>query len=308
MVFETFGERNKNNGGGGKETYKYIGEKIEKNTPQERDFTNDPYETAEINRDLKSIEQYQQKKKIEKERGIADSKIEEYAIVKGLGEDDWFGDYQRDEDIIGEKGRDATTYFASEYDDFTNHIDAVVVVKNADTKYKTLPFAIDMTYRENLSELNQKFGWKHRKLGLAGLAEVKYFEDSDAFEEPEIPKGKIEVLPRFVVGFSESLADELVKGELGRSDWDKLALEELETKAKFCVLNELKDQAGQLLGVLEDKREESLEMRQLYNKVRLLDGYFGNALETARQGDVRGLEDYIDEDRVARRLLTRKLG
>lgn len=114
-------------------------------------------------------------------------------------------------------------FLTSEYDDYVNHIDAICLMDNACSDFKPVPFALDMTYNVDPEKLDKKMSWPHpnKTVGVPGLMTARYFEDTFN-AKPLLKKGKIEIMPRFVIGFNPELSNEITELRMTNSGWDSL--------------------------------------------------------------------------------------
>lgn len=300
--------------GGGNRVYNWgdIRRDIEDETPKEDDFT-DVYSPDEITADKVQVQRIKDRLGIKPEQGISDSRVQEYAIAEDIGEMDWFGeDKRRDEIFVDGKGQNAVVFLSSEYDDFKNHIDAVCVICNADSGFEPVPFALDMTYNKNAEQLDKKMAWRHpfKSVDMPGLATAKYFEDDKSFgDKPLVEKGRIAVMPRFVVGFSPELSTEITELRMTSDGWGTLRREELSAKAKWCILIELKAQSEQVVKALEKRQGESALLDAAYQQAKALDRYFDGAIKAAKDMDKEHpeWEKYARKDEVVNEILSRKI-
>lgn len=283
---------------------------VRNETPNEDDF-DDVYSKDSIRADKNRIDKIKQQLGIESEFGISQSRIQEYAISQEIGEMDWFAEEEdlRSQQLFGEdgeKGQQTVVFLSSEFDDFTNHIDAICMMNNACSGFKPVPFALDMTYNTNLDKLNQKMSWRHANcaVNMPGLATARYFEDTFS-PEPEIEKGRIPIMPRFIIGFDPDLSQEITELRMSNNAWESLRREELSTKAKWCVLWELKAQSKQLLGMLESIDPRNALVEEAYQQVKALDEYFDGAIEASKKKDAKHPEwmSYVDRDAVANAII-----
>ena len=165
--------------------------------------------------------------------------------------DDWFDE----SGFLGDDEKSSSLNAAptAKCDDNFNHIDAVLAINNGMTRYNSLPFAIDLTYNTDPSDMKKKFQWKHcygktddapqgvsefgeiisekddagndrsmyklldlkyrRGLKIPGFASAKYFEDKKDSWTPMHEKGRITVMPRLVVGYSPEIIQTMADGE-----------------------------------------------------------------------------------------------
>lgn len=283
---------------------------IEDQIPSERDFgNNDPYSDEEVTRDLTKINQIKSDPNYKTEVGLNDSKIQEYATAMEIGEMDWFGE-ELSHDILfpDDKGANTIVFMTSEFDDHINHADIVCVANNSFSNFEPLPFALDLTYNTDEDGLDKKFSWLHpsKDINLPGFCTIKYLEDTFSYK-PAFEKGRIEVMPRFVIGFNPELAEQITKERMSNNPWGSLSRIEPSTKAKFCVLKELKNESEQMLKYLSEHKNGNQNLENLHKQVEALDKYFDNALEVARANDSHNFEGYSNRDEVASAILSRKI-
>lgn len=280
---------------------------VDDETPKEIDFK-DVYKEANIRADLQKIANIKRRNGIKGEFGISDSRVQEFATAQEIGEMDWFQEERQRESLFNDdRGEWTKVFLSSEFDDFCNHVDAVGIMCNADSDFRAVPFALDMTYNTTDEKLSEKFGWRHPKLGETGLATVKYFEDTFS-TVPAIEKGRIFALPRFVIGFSPELSHEITELRMTSDGWGSLRRDELTTKAKWCVLRELKEQSEQMVTKLGARQNEP-EFRKLYADVKSLDKYFDDAIKSASEADASHPDwiSYPDRDEVFQAITGRRI-
>ena len=282
-------------------------------TPKERTFI-DVIPPKEVVADVEKVREYKEEMGIEEELGISDSRIQEYITLKEIGVMDWFGEKERAGELFTEnkKGEGYTIkrFLTSEFDDFMNHIDGVCVVKNDATGSIPTPFALDMTFR---TDLDQKMSWRHhdKDVNLPGFTSAKYFKGMpQKYGKPTIKKGRVPIMPRFVIGYSEEISNEIAEIRRLKNPWDRPRREELSTKAKWCVLKELKAQSEQMLAYLEANGYDDARgtlMGKAYSEVRDLDKYFAGSIEVASKKDQNhpDWEAYADSDPVVQAILSR---
>lgn len=278
--------------------------KIAAITPKERDFT-DVYDKTIISKDLGLVNRIKQRNHINPNDpyGMSDSKIQEYTLAREIAGQDYFLEAARQSngDFNTNLTQTPQVYLTSEYDDFCNHIDAVCVINNNLTDGKPLPFALDMTYNNDYEDLGRKFSWVHpyKNVGLPGFATVKYFPGSSD-KGANLPKGKIKILPRFVIGVSPDITNELGKINVSGTAWDEPRHEELTERVRYSVLDELYSQASrikkQLVETSYDKQDPL--MKQAEFQIDALEKYFKGALDTAKSVDVHGGMKLATKDRA----------
>ena len=285
-----------------------IRKEIKETRPDVRAFGGGvPYSDEEIEEDLQRLQKIKSGPEYTKDEiGVSESELQEYATVLEMSSADWFGDSLRDSELFLDGDGAPTTIFpTSEYDDHVNHIDAICVMQNAYSDYKPLPFALDLTYNTSL-KLDEKFHWRHpsREIDLPGFCMAKYFEDSANFPEA-LPKGRIEVMPRFVIGFDKTLSEKILHGQMvDASSWDALKYEEPSEKAKFCVLKELDMQATQAADFFSEHEEDKPIFKELKGRIVALKQYFDGALKIAEANDTQKFEAYAEKDPVFQALAT----
>lgn len=289
--------------------WKDIRRDVASETPRETDFS-DVYSEKDIQSDLDRINRIKLRNGIAPEVGISDSRVQEYSVQQEIGEMDWFHENDREDILFPEgQGFQSATFLTSDYDDFCNHVDAVCLVDNALTDFQPVPFALDMTY--NVTEkLDEKMSWPHpdKRINSSGFCTVKYFEDTFN-SEPLLEKGRISVMPRFVIGFSPELSEHITELRMTSDGWGSLQRDEFSAKAKHCVLNELDIQSAQMLDFLEPRQDQSETFSALYSQVKSLHNYFQGALETANQADLSHPDwvSYPSRDSVYQAITSRKI-
>lgn len=239
-----------------------------------------------------------------------DSDVQEYVTVQYLQLDDWFGEGERDENN-GEPPfiRDGDEYgkaiLTSRYDDYVNGADVICVAKNRDTEFEPVPFVLDLTYNSDPEKIYEKMHRYHSKEEIAGFTSIRYFSDDDSVSGvPIIKKGGIDILPRFVVGYSNEISDKLVDDLVQGVQYGDTTLS---NKAKCYVLAELKSQSEQMLKFFEEEyRGNSASMNRMMHDVECLDRYFAGAIDVARKKDPSLPEHtyaWGNKDEVAKQIL-----
>ena len=197
-----------------------------------------------------------------------------------------------------------------EFDDYMNHIDAICVMNNSKSGYKPLPFSLDITYNVDPEKLDKKMSWEHRAAKIPGFATAKYFEDTFSCDsENKLKKGRIEIMPRFVIGYSPSLSEEITSLRKMSNGAQSTRRDILSNRAKWCFLKELSEQADQMLNYLEDHHNESDLLEKAFNDVKCLKEYFDGAIEVARAADEPNheYENYVYKDEVAATILSKSI-
>lgn len=297
-------------------------------TPKPASFAWSHYPVEEVRSDERVLEAlkrspFYRRDELNGERTGA--KLLEKTFMDAVELDDWFAE----EELYGDDPEyDAlTTFPAAEVDDAFNHIDMIGVVRNEATGHQAVPFAIDLTYNTDPDKMRQKFTWRHvygkseaapaeasefgeigrtlrlhERLGLKipGFATAKYFEDLNDPMAPRLPKGRITVMPRFVVGYNPDLVDALTGAPADREAYvrrygerayqDKMReYQQAKRCARWCTLLECAEQAADLhemmdgLGANETRQMCSEELAMARQQIAALDGYFQRALVAARQ-------------------------
>lgn len=136
-------------------------------------------------------------------------------------------------------------------------------------------------------------------LKIPGFASAKYFEDMNDSWHPIHKKGRIPVMPRFVIGYSADLADVLAKGSPATEIKEKYGEQEYlrrrrdylmaEKRAKWCTLMECAEQAEQIAAMV-DRLPESMaenmnekELAEAKKQIAAMKEYFSGALEMAEK-------------------------
>lgn len=306
-------------------------------TPQPESFKDSVYPAEEVQADEEALQHLREAPNYKEQDERADAKILEKIFTEFAEQDDWFGEemlYADDPDW-----RAFSSVPASEIDDNFRHFDTIGTVANRITDYNVVPFAIDLTYNTDPEKIHKKFNWKHvygkselapvgvsefgqvqqtkgahgqdyrqlkrlplrqqAGLKIPGFASAKYYEDTNSMWDPALPKGRIKVMPRFVVGFNPELADILAQGEpdkyetimkYGQETYDRRNQEYYFAKesAKWCTLFELSQQASEIEGYIESLSDtettnmDSEELALASKQISALEKYFSNALAEAR--------------------------
>lgn len=298
-----------------KYSWEDIKKDIKKETPSLEIFgNNDPYSNEEIEQDKNRVRGIKAAIGYRETEGLADSQVQEYTTQQDIIEMDWFSEGKRESELFGNRDiieNQTITSLTSEYDDFVNHIDVICVVKNTYSDFQPVPFALDLTYGTDIDQLDKKFSWRHpyNSIDTPGFCTAKYFIDTDSLNDEQIlPKGRIKIMPRFIVGYDEDLSQRISELRIfGNSDKDDLIREESSMKAKFCVLKELKLQSEQMLEFLTKNSQKNKDFKKMLEDVTALNQYFKGALETARKHDPHDLESYSNKDEVVNAITSRNI-
>lgn len=331
--------------------YELIEETLRDMTPDPETFKDTiyPAEEVELDQDVLRILKERSGYKNKGERTKA--KVLEKIFTDFAEQDDWFGEetlYADDPDW-----RAFSTIPTSEIDDIFQHIDMVATISNETTNHEVIPFAIDLTYNNQVDKMRGKFEWKHvygksesapkevsefgqtpiglpnrasnTKMGkrlpmgwrnglkIPGFTAAKYFEDTNSIWDPALPKGRIEVMPRFVVGFNPEIAQILANGlpnqyetvmEYGKKAYNRKEREYnfAKASAKWCTLFELSRQAHNikdfvaLLPTQQTAEMPADELRTATNQINALSRYFSNALRAAKR---TARDDPIEQEAIA---------
>ena len=304
-------------------------------TPDPRDFEGRTYPTDEVMSDIKQLDDFRLTPGYKKSDEQSNSKLLEETFTDMAERGDWFSEneaYGSDPDYLA-----LVTFPASDIDDTFNHVDVVGMIENEATEHEMTPFAIDLTYNTDSEKLTQKFRWKHAYgkrqkvpekisefgdsyvdkdssgqdvlktrplplkfrygLKIPGFASVKYFEDKNNSWDPMYEKGRIEIMPRFIVGYSAKVADTLASeppSEEFRWNYGEQAYQEkkaeiknAERRAKWCTLLECKNQASDIRFMMEHLDSEETkwmhpdDFEKAKKQIVAMDKYFTNAVELA---------------------------
>ena len=141
-------------------------------------------------------------------------------------------------------------------------------------------------------KLKQRLGTK-----LMGFTTAKYFEDRNSSEIHTYKKGRINTMPRLIVGYDPEIADILASGrpdkqlsqKYGKQYYDQRIekYNEASRKAKWCTLLECAKQASDINQMVKNLTAE--EKRYIYAKdldtatksISSLDKYFSRSLDFA---------------------------
>ena len=328
-------------------------------TPDPRDFEGTIYPAGDVVRDIKQLRDFKNSPNYKKGEERSDAKILEKTFTDMVERGDWFGDFELygdDEEFLALK-----TFPTAEIDDAFNHIDVIGMANNETTSHETMPFAIDLTYNTDNEKMTQKFRWKHiygkKKnaperisefgdsymdtdyygrpalktrplqmkfrygLKIPGFASAKYFEDKDDIWNPMYEKGRIDIMPRFIVGYSTDIADILSSGlptdeyrrKYGEQAYQRKRkeYETAERRAKWCTLFECRDQASDIRYMLENMDAEETkwmrpeELEKAKKQIAAMDAYFSKAVQLATDKaesdpDEMAAMKYADMDIVCR--------
>ncbi len=327
--------------------------------PRPEKFSESVYPKEEVARDLTMLSTYQQSPEYQRGEERSDSVLLEKTFIHLSEIDDWFQEEDRFGDDENEDYESIVAIPSSEVDDTFGHIDVIGTIRNADTDYERMHFAIDLTYNTDSEKLGKKFSWLHlhglkdnapkgvsefgdiitdrgfdgrqhkrtrplrnifrRGLKIPGFASAKYYEDTNNTWDPAHDKGRIDVMPRLVVGYSPELAEILAQGPPDESIARKYGMGEYEkrmndfntakTRAKWCALNECAEQASAIhfmVDNLPESKTESMDKDELESarkQAAAMDKYFSGALEQARKKAAEDPQeqeamDYAERDEV----------
>ena len=330
-------------------------------TPDPMDFAGSVYPTQEVQCDINLLKNFKRTPEYRQNEERSDARLLEKTFTSMVESDDWFSEeecYGDDENY-----RALITYPTAEIDDAFNHIDVIGMIGNEATDGEVMPFAIDLTYNTNHEKMQKKFRWRHvygkkeagenvsefgqdaiganaqgrsfiktqplklrQRYGLKipGFAAAKYFEDKDNPYDPVREKGRIDLMPRFIVGYTPELAEALAHGapteedraRYGRKYFDEQQREYASAKrcAKWCTLLECSTQATDLKMMLENLSEGDTrwmrpeELANARRQAAAMERYFGRALDVATEKAAKSEEEaaarnYANRDDVCRTIL-----
>lgn len=302
-------------------------------TPNPRDFEGLVYPTEDVENDIKHLDDFESTPKYKIGEKRSDAKLLEKTFTDMVERGDWFGEeeaYGDDPEYLA-----LITFPTSKIDDTFNHIDMIGIIANEATEHEVVPFAIDLTWNIGEEELTGKFKWKHvygkkkdapegisefgwmvesdskpgvleaRSLPLRfryglkipGFASAKYYEDKDNPQDPMYEKGRIDVMPRFIIGYSTDLVRTLADGAptdeyrktYGEAAYQKRKLEfkNAERCAKWCTLFECHKQASDIHFMLENMGHDETkwmrpeELEKAKKQIVAMDVYFTKAIGSA---------------------------
>ncbi len=301
-------------------------------TPEPASFGGSIYEIEEVRKDEDVLEIFQNSPNYKEGEERSDAKLLEKTFIDMAERDDWFGEdelYGEDPDYLA-----LITFPTAKIDDAFNHIDVVCMISNEATRHKTVPFAIDLTYNTDFNKMRKKFSWRHvhgktasapadasefgeimtengtiksRRLPIEyrdglkipGFASAKYYEDKNNPWDPMHEKGRIEIMPRFIVGYSPELADTLAHGaptdeyrrRYGEQEYQqrKTEFRDAKLRAKWCTLIECTKQARDIHRMLDSMTPEETgqmdpkELETAKKQIMAMEIYFTSAMSIARK-------------------------
>ncbi len=325
-------------------------------TPNPADFKGTVYTPEEVQSDIMLLRNFKRTPEYQQGDNRSDARLLEKTFTSMVESDDWFGEeesYGDDEDY-----RALITYPTAEIDDAFNHIDVIAMIGNEATGGEVIPFAIDLTYNTNHEKMRRKFSWRHvygkknapesvsefgedaigpdwtgrsvvrtqalklrqrNGLKIPGFAAAKYFEDKDNPDDPVRQKGRIELMPRFVVGYTPELAEALAHGAPTKEELSGYGAKYYEEQlreytvakkcAKWCTLVECLAQATDLNTMLASLDDEDTrwmrpdELAEARQQAAAMERYFGQALKIASEkaansADEAAARDYARRDDV----------
>ena len=332
-------------------------------TSEPHRFEGSVYPRDDVEKDLKQLDDYKHTPEYKKGEERSDAKLLERTFTDMVERDDWFGEdesYGDDSDYLA-----LVTFPTTEIDDTFNHIDVIGMISNEVTNHKTLPFAIDLTYNTDNDKMGQKFRWKHaygkkgavpdgisefgesyldkdyagnsvtrtralplkfrNGLKIPGFASAKYFEDTNNPSDPMHEMGRIDVMPRLIVGYSPDIADALASGmpteedrwKYGQASYDQRRAEYETAKrcAKWCTLFECRNQSSNIRYMLEHMNNEETkwmdpkELGEAKKQIVALDTYFSKAIQVATANaqndpDEMTAMKYADRDVICQAILS----
>lgn len=305
--------------------YEAVEKVLKQLTPKPESFGGSIYEIEEVRRDEEELEYVKSRPDYSQNDERSDAKILEKTFIEMAETDDWFGEW----DLYADdpEFHALINFPTAEIDDHFNHIDLIGVINNELTGHEALPFAIDLTYNANRAKIRDKFNWTHiygkkpgttenvsefdRRyfpkekpdlrcgLNVPGFASAKYFEDLNAPWDPAYEKGRIKIMPRFVVGYSKELSDALSRGapsdeyrlHYGKQAYDKETqdYQNARLRAKWCTLFECSKQACEIRQMLanlseeETRRMDPVELETAKKQIAVMDRYFMKAIKVAKE-------------------------
>ncbi len=349
-------------GNGNNNSYNNIENVLASITPDPQTFKGTIYPSSEVDSDSKLLAATQKTPTYKKNAERSDAKVLEKTFIESVELDDWFGEYELYGNDPDYRPLNATP--TTDIDDSFNHIDMIGVINNEITNHEAVPFAIDLTYNTDSEKLSQKFRWKHVReksvnapegvsefgesyldkdrtggdilrtrplpfkfrqgLKIPGFASAKYYEDMNNFFEPMHEKGRIDVMPRFIVGYSPELADILADGRPTKEYMQKYGEKSYKQKderfkhaercARWCTLVECQQQAADIQSMLDQMSAEETkwmqpeELEKAKKQIATMHAYFTKALElAAKQAESSDEEKmamkYADRDVVCQAIL-----
>ena len=314
--------------------------------PNPRDFY-DVYPVNEINADVTQYQITFKNTNLENDPNSIGGYLLENNLRKMIEEKDWFYESrylkknaQQNQKTTQNPNANITTHPTSLIDDCFNHIDFVGIINNHHTDSTTLPIGFDVTCDTSRERLRTKFARRHaygmddnapdnfasefgsfdtnssqallqyryqKGLKIPGFSTVKYFENKKNPENPLIEKGRIEMMPRLVIGYDPEIAKKLSDGidtkKLQHAS--KIEQQHIMTKynraalkAKWCTLIECHEQVEDILYMLNNNLGNSItryrpqgEIIAAKKQIQALKNYFDFALEQANKAAEQDAEE-----------------
>ncbi len=179
------------------EVFEKAQEYLEKRRINPLDFNHPPYSEDSIKKDIQRAREmeigfeHQMRKSPEDKKRKQMSVVLEASFYRGINEHAWLG-------------KDAKSVVASKYDDYVNHTDAIVQIKNELGMSSNVALGIDVSFSsKHVGDAISKIADAIRN---NKLNEVRYFKSPDgAFQ------GQLEHAPRIVLGADITTLHSLVE-------------------------------------------------------------------------------------------------
>ena len=208
----------------------------------EMDDFSDIYSREKIEDDKKELAEIKKKHQYEKtERSI----ILETVLTKQIEQADWLGE-------------SCYVVQTSKYDDVINHTDLMVEFER-EKNGEAIRLAVDVTTSEDREVLDKKIKYIEKDIDRGKLTTLKYY----LFKETEPhTKGKIEMVPRIIIGTDKEGVKELSKlvAKTFKKETRKEGHRELANfYAQIEFLEEMKEQLEYFIDYTKAKKECSPE-------------------------------------------------
>ena len=335
---------------------------LDESVPDPEDFKGKVYPAEDVESDTRQLDAFEHTPDYKDIEDQSDSKLLERTFMELSELGDWFGEeeaYEDDPDYLA-----LITFPTAKIDDDFNHVDVVGMIKNETTGHEIIPFAIDLTFNTDNEDMHKKFKWRHAYgkketapdgvsefghtiiekdsngsdvlktyplplkdrygLKIPGFASTKYYEDKNNPWDPMREKGRIYLMPRFIVGYSTDITEVLSGGmpteeyrkKYGEQAYQsrKLEYKNAERRAKWCTLLECARQASDIRSMLENLSDEETkfmskeELEQAKKQIAAMDAYFAKAIEVATEKaknnpEEMAAKEYVNRDTVCQAII-----
>ncbi len=271
-----------------------INQRLSEQRPKTEEFY-DVYDEATIAHHQQEIVNFESKKGIiNKEEKLTDGICLEY-IFSNLDMNDFFMEEPRYDELMTDNEDYLLKVIPThKYDDEFHNADMICVMRNELTEHKTVPFVVDCT--SNSEKIDQKLNYRRTNERLKGFTKLFYFKNPAEEDEGDgsIPKGKVEIIPRFVIGVDSDKARRATEYRVPIANrertWEEQAKEEEAAKSydevRLCVFEEFNQQCDAINEYLLNEGLELLDAeqaKQITEQMTALKRYFSETLKKFKQ-------------------------